>query len=187
MKHSIIAARSLVLLLFAGACGGSEGGPAGDGDGDGMGDGDAAGGTQSGDGDGDAGGDGGSVSGGATSTGGSASTGGEQSGSGGLPAICQCDAMSIPVCGVDGTTYDAGCGDECVPVEIECQGMCPCSGCDCQVIDGNACPVGERQWLCAGSGYSPAAFEAEGCETLPVGSIRYCCANDVVPEDFCQD
>lgn len=171
----------------------SGGAQAGDGDaasgGDAAGDGDAAsGGDAAGDGDGDsaggAGGAGGAATGGAPATGGNESTGGEPNGTGGLPGICGCDAVSVPVCGVDGNNYDAGCGDECVPVDIECQGVCPCEGCGCEVMGD--CQAGQRQWLCTGNSYSDAAFLAEGCESVPVGSIRYCCAVDVVPADFCQ-
>jgi hypothetical protein len=32
----------------------------------------------------------------------------------------------VPVCGIDGKTYDATCGTACVPVSIACQGECPC-------------------------------------------------------------
>ncbi|MBI2893103.1 MAG: hypothetical protein HYY06_06090 [Deltaproteobacteria bacterium] len=46
---------------------------------------------------------------------------------------CQCGAERVPVCGVDGLTWDAACGEECIPVEIECEGECPCPDCDCAV------------------------------------------------------
>lgn len=43
-------------------------------------------------------------------------------------ADCNCpDAAYVPVCGVDGMTHDAACGVECVGVEIECMGECPCA------------------------------------------------------------
>jgi hypothetical protein len=42
---------------------------------------------------------------------------------------CNCRAYQ-PVCGVDGQTHNAGCGDECVPVEIACRNECPCLSCD---------------------------------------------------------
>lgn len=42
---------------------------------------------------------------------------------------CSCDAY-FPVCGADGQTYNAGCGDDCVPVEIACRNECPCVSCD---------------------------------------------------------
>lgn len=32
----------------------------------------------------------------------------------------------VPVCGVDGQTYDATCGRVCVPVDVACEGQCPC-------------------------------------------------------------
>lgn len=179
----------------------------GDGDGDGDGDGGgedgsggsgdtggstAAGGTSS---SGGAAGDGGSPTGGAgvgdggANTGGQGTggttTGGASSGTGGLPAICGCDAPSRPVCGIDGVNYDAACGQQCVVVDVECDGICPCAGCGCQVVDGNACDNYERQWVCSGTEHSDAAFLEQGCDPLPTGTIRYCCGIQVVPEDFC--
>jgi len=47
-----------------------------------------------------------------------------------------CDCMLgayLPVCGVDGETYDATCGRECVEVQIACSGPCPCTDC---TVDG---------------------------------------------------
>lgn len=44
------------------------------------------------------------------------------------PNDCNCQLGAyVPVCGVDEMTYDATCGAECVPVEIECMGECPCN------------------------------------------------------------
>ena len=43
---------------------------------------------------------------------------------------CECAIGAyVPVCGVDGMTYDAACGRQCVPVAIACQGECPCDEC----------------------------------------------------------
>lgn len=43
------------------------------------------------------------------------------------PNDCDCQLGAyVPVCGVDGMTYDATCGNECVAVEVECMGECPC-------------------------------------------------------------
>jgi hypothetical protein len=44
----------------------------------------------------------------------------------GADCVCMGNAY-IPVCGVDGMTYDASCGVECVEVEIECMNECPCN------------------------------------------------------------
>ncbi len=49
---------------------------------------------------------------------------------GGVDPSCACDAPPWPVCGADGSTYDAGCGDDCVPVAVVCDGACPCERCD---------------------------------------------------------
>lgn len=44
------------------------------------------------------------------------------------PPDCDCVAGAyVPVCGTDGVTYDAACGDTCVPVEIACRQECPCA------------------------------------------------------------
>ena len=55
--------------------------------------------------------------------------GGDGSGSGSeTGADCGCESEApVPVCGVDGTTHDAAFVLECVAVEIECMGECPCS------------------------------------------------------------
>lgn len=40
---------------------------------------------------------------------------------------CSCTrGGNLPVCGVDGKNYDAICGRDCVPVQIKCDGQCPC-------------------------------------------------------------
>ncbi len=63
--------------------------------------------------------------------GGGASGGaGGAGGAGGGQGQCSCEAAPWLVCGVDGETYDAACGESCVPVDIACQHACPCSACD---------------------------------------------------------
>jgi hypothetical protein len=49
----------------------------------------------------------------------------------GSPTVdCDCARGAyVPVCGVDGETYDATCGRECVEVQIACNGPCPCTDC----------------------------------------------------------
>ena len=74
---------------------------------------------------------------GGSTSGGSAGTAGQLAGgAAGTPPVggaggvdCDCAVGAyVPVCGVDGVTYDAACGRVCVPVEIACDGMCPCAG-----------------------------------------------------------
>lgn len=64
-----------------------------------------------------------------TGSGAGTGTGSGAGGEGGALGSCECDAPYQPVCGEDGTTYDAACGPECVPVAIACQGECPCDPC----------------------------------------------------------
>jgi hypothetical protein len=73
-------------------------------------------------------GDGGAGSGNSGTGAGASGSGG--SGAGGTDPSCFCEAPSFPVCGVDGDTYDAACGAHCVPVDIACDGACPCRSCD---------------------------------------------------------
>ena len=58
-----------------------------------------------------------------------------------------------PACGVDGMTYDATCGDACVPVAIACHNECPCDE------SGGYCTVG-----C--SGVAPEQAVIDACEAL---------------------
>jgi hypothetical protein len=69
-------------------------------------------------------------------------------GSGGVD--CQCARGGhFPVCGVDGVTYEAICGIACVPVDIACEGNCPCAN--------NGGSGG-------GASCAPASFvQADGC------------------------
>lgn len=74
---------------------------------------------ESGFGGGGAGGDGGSGAG----TTGTAGSGGDDG--------CDCQVGSyVPICGVDGVTYDAACGIHCVPVAVACEQECPCPSCE---------------------------------------------------------
>lgn len=66
-------------------------------------------------------------------------TGGTATGSGGGTGggdPCDCgDDGYIPVCGEDGMTYDAVCGEACVPVPIDCDGECPCNATTCADLE----------------------------------------------------
>ena len=67
-----------------------------------------------------------------TSRGGTSGFGGERASGGStststLSNACGClNGAYRPVCGTNGTTYDATCGDVCVPVAIACHNACPC-------------------------------------------------------------
>ena len=67
-----------------------------------------------------------------TSRGGASGFGGERASGGStststLSNACGCLSGAYqPVCGTNGTTYDATCGDVCVPVAIACRNACPC-------------------------------------------------------------
>lgn len=59
-----------------------------------------------------------------------ATSGESESASTGDPCDCPNGAY-VPVCGIDGQTYDATCGTACVGVVIACAGECPCAGTPC--------------------------------------------------------
>ena len=74
-------------------------------------------------------------------------------------ANCNCrQGAYVPVCGVDGTTYDATCGTACVPVDIACQGECPCTDCDALEMQ-----------------YAAALADAKVCD--PALSVAQCTAS----------
>jgi len=134
-------------------------------------------------------------SGGQTSSGGSggtSSTGGTSSGGSGgsLPAGCDCDAPSVWVCGVDGQTYDAGCGNECVPEAIACSGQCPCdpeAGCGCSV-EGQGPPqcADGLVYACTGSDWI-GSEATDTCQDLATDFPRYCCPLSVPADAFCPE
>jgi hypothetical protein len=79
-----------------------------------------------------------------------------------------CDCMLgayFPVCGVDGMTYDATCGLECVPVEILCMGVeCPCP----EIACGPALTCGPTEPVCTTATGGRAGSEPSyACGPIP--------------------
>jgi hypothetical protein len=88
------------------------------------------------------------------------------------PTAVDCDCALgayVPVCGVDGQTYDAACGRECVPVSIACDGECPCTDCIVGGCSGELCveasagqpPVSTCEWLPEYACYQTATCERQ--------------------------
>jgi hypothetical protein len=87
---------------------------------------------------------------------------------------CSCGRGAyVPMCGVDGKTYDAACGVVCVPVKVACEGQCPCAAgaprpcdvnADCDA--GKVCYVGASGSGCMAPSYG--GFSGE-CVTRTTG------------------
>jgi hypothetical protein len=73
----------------------------------------------------------------------------------------------FPVCGVDGQSYDATCGNECVPMEIACTGECPCEAGYCAAACTGAAPDQEVVDACQAIGEQAAcqSYESGGFPT----------------------
>ena len=78
----------------------------------------------------------------------SAGNGGNGASGGGRNCDCEVGA-DVPVCGVDGITYDAACGEACVPVAIACQGGCPCNQDRCAELEIEYQSAIERAKACS--------------------------------------
>jgi hypothetical protein len=99
---------------------------------------------------------------------------------------CDCPLGAYrPVCGVDGTTYDATCGNECVPVDIACNGECPCqclvelaTGC-WSPEPGGGTPCCDGLQCCNGVPYDPAGQCRPSCDFVSDREAK----TDVVPAD----
>lgn len=86
--------------------------------------------------------------------------------------IVNCDCVLgayIPVCGVDGQSYDATCGNACVPVEIACSGECPCEAGFCTVACTGAAPDQEVVDACQ------AISDQATCQTYESGGFPTDC------------
>lgn len=84
------------------------------------------------------------------------------------PVDCDCmRGAYVPVCGIDGETYDATCGRECVDVQIACSGPCPCADCVAGGCSGQLCvdasnDVGSTcEWLPEYACYQTAVCERQ--------------------------
>ena len=103
-------------------------------------------------------------------------------GTGGSAANCDCAVGAyVPICGVDGETYDIACGANCAPVDVACLGECPCAASDdgcsvgCEAFpDGGSCESPTVEWVCDGT-VAYSLFSEAGCEELPTDAIRFCC------------
>lgn len=77
-------------------------------------------------------------------------------------ANCNCaNGAYVPVCGVDGMTYDATCGTSCVAVDIACDGACPCAQTDAGDAS-NSGTSGSASDGTQGSAESPMSADASG-------------------------
>ncbi len=83
---------------------------------------------------------------------------------------CDCARGAyVPVCGVDGETYDATCGRECVEVQIACDGPCPCTDCVAGGCSGELCveaggqeqPISTCEWRPEYACYRTATCERQ--------------------------
>ena len=83
---------------------------------------------------------------------------------------CECPLPAyIPVCGVDGQTYNAVCSMACIPVEIACDGECPCAPGVCTYGCTGAAPDQEVIDAC------DAITEMSECASYLTGGIPSGC------------
>lgn len=107
---------------------------------------------------------------GTDSSGNDAGSLGGAKGTGGSGTNCNCMRGAYrAACGVDGKTYDATCGDSCVPVAIACYNTCPCSGSG----SGGGGSTGGGSAVSTGGSVSHGTPFACGSSTCSVGD-SYC-------------
>ncbi len=74
------------------------------------------------------------------------------------PADCGCPALSDPVCGSDGRTYENTCRANCARVAVACVGACPCT----PPCGDGVCELPETCGSCPGD-CGPCPFECGEC------------------------
>ena len=101
---------------------------------------------------------------------------GGNGGSGGNDPNCDCTlAAYFPVCGVDGQTYNAVCGDACVPVEIACRNECPCAP-SCEELPAAYASILETAKACVPGVREPCTLVVDDAFPCP-------CAGTFVSDD----
>jgi len=97
------------------------------------------------------------------------------------PATNPCNCLRGaygPACGVDGKTYDATCGDICVPVAIACRRVCPCESAGAGGTGGQGSSTSTTTGKAVGQDCAAASECATGllcCYPCGTGGCPYQC------------